>query len=228
MARAQTTYFQAHFFEFLRQLALHNDRAWFAENKSRFEADVQAPALRFIAEAGPRLRSLFPHLIVDPRPFGGSLARIYRDTRFSRDKRPYYTHVGIHFWHGAAGKAKFHLPGFFLHIDPNETVVYSGVWRPEAATLKAIRDRVADRPAEWKKVTRSPIELYGESLKRPPSGYDAAHPRIEDLKRKDFVGRVAFARGQVGGPEFLPAFLKACRTMDPLNRFLADALQVGW
>jgi len=228
MAGSKTASFPPPFFAFLCELSQNNDRAWFAENKSRFEAEVQARALRFIAQAGPGLRSLSPHLTVDPKPFGGSLARIYRDTRFSRDKRPYYTHVGIHFWHGAAGKARFGLPGFFLHIDPDLTVAYAGVWRPEAAALKAIRDRVADRPGEWRKATSNPIELFGKSLKRPPSGYPADHPLIEDLKRKDFVARVAFARGQVRGPRFTPAFLKACRTMDPLNRFLAHALQVGW
>ena len=228
MAKGAPGYFTNDLFEFLTDLKEHNDRAWFAKNKTRYEAAVQTPALRFIGDAGLKLRSLSPHIVAEPKPFGGSLYRIYRDTRFSRDKSPYHTHVGIHFSHDAAGKEKVHLPGYFLHLDPEACVAYSGVWRPDGPALKAIRDAIVARPQDWKRATRTPVGLYGESLKRPPPGYDPGHPLIEDLKRKDFVGKVSFRPSKVAGPGFLGEFLGACRAMAPLNAFLAKALRVPW
>src|SRR6185369_3813459 len=100
-------------FAFLRELRDHNDREWFAANKQRYEKVVRDPALQFIAGFGPRLHKISPHLVADPRPVGGSMFRIYRDTRFSRDKSPYKTHLGIHFFHEKA-KAAASVPGFYL------------------------------------------------------------------------------------------------------------------
>jgi uncharacterized protein (TIGR02453 family) len=90
-------YFTPELFQFLRQLKRNNDRAWFAKNKNRYIDDVQEPVLQFVADVGAGLRKLSPHLLADPRPSGGSMTRIYRDTRFSKDKAPYKTMVGIRF-----------------------------------------------------------------------------------------------------------------------------------
>ena len=98
-----TPFFCPELFDFLRQLKRHNNRDWFAKNKQRYEEAVRDPALMFISSFGPHLRKLSPHFVADPRPTRGSLFRIYRDTRFSADKHPYKTHVGIHFSH-ASGK----------------------------------------------------------------------------------------------------------------------------
>src|SRR5438046_6848292 len=110
----------AHFdkatFTFLRELKTHNDRDWFAANKARYLATVQGPALRFIADFAPRLAKITQRLVADPRPVGGSLMRIYRDTRFSKDKAPLKTNVGIQFRH-EAGK-DVHAPGIYLHLEP--------------------------------------------------------------------------------------------------------------
>jgi len=228
VARAHGAAFPEEALQFLAELRMHNDREWFAQNKARFEADVQAPAVAFIAQAGAKLRKLSPHVVADAKPFGGSLSRIYRDTRFSKDKSPYHTHLGIHFSHDAMGSNDAHLPGFFLHLEPGESAAYSGVWRPEPAALKAIRDAIVAKPAEWKKVTKKPVEPYGEALKRPPPGYDPSHPLIEDLKRKDFVGMISLTSKQLEGPNFTDAFVGACRAMDPLNSFLAKAMGVPW
>ncbi len=156
------------------------------------------------------------------------MMRIYRDVRFSKDKSPYRTTVGIHFSHrGTMGKAQ-HLPGLFLHLESGGSAAYSGVWQPDAPTLKRIRDRIVDEPEAWKKVARGKIHLEGDSLKRPPPGYEPDHPFIQDLVRKDFVVSVGFRDAQVTSPEFLDTFLDAGRTMDPLNRFLADAIELPW
>lgn len=97
-------------FGFLRELKKNNDRKWFQANKARYEEVVQGPAVRFIRDATVRLQKISPHHVGDPRPFGGSMTRIYRDIRFSPDKSPYKTHIGIHFWHAKMPKGG-HSPG---------------------------------------------------------------------------------------------------------------------
>src|SRR5262249_24725406 len=105
-------------FAFLRELRAHNDRAWFAANRDRYHDAVRAPLLQLIADVAPRLREISPAFVADPRPAGGSLFRIHRDTRFSRDKAPYKTNAGVQFRHAAARDA--HAPGFYLHLEPGE------------------------------------------------------------------------------------------------------------
>lgn len=221
-------YFTEETFRFFNDLAQHNDRDWFAKNKAQYEEVVQEPAVRFVADAAPKLRAIAPHVVGVPKAFGGSLTRIYRDTRFSKDKRPYQNFIGIHFWHDRSKKAEPGLPGFYFHIDAKEAGAYSGVWRPEGPALKAIRDSIVAHPADWKKATKAPVKLYGDSLKRPPPGYDADHPLIEDLKRKDFVGALEFTKAQVTGKEFLKHFVDAAKKIDLLNRFVAKAIKVPW
>src|SRR4051812_48476114 len=101
-APESTREFDPEFFDFLIELAANNDRDWFAAHKERYETQVLEPALAFIEHSGPRLSETTPPLRADPRRNGGSLFRIYRDTRFSRDKTPYKTHTGMHFRHVAA------------------------------------------------------------------------------------------------------------------------------
>src|SRR5919197_1365911 len=111
-------HFTPELFQFLRQLKRNNDRDWFAKNKQRYIDDVQQPVLDFVSDVGAGLRKLSKNLVADPRPSGGSMFRIYRDTRFSKDKSPYKTAVGIHFRHERAQDA--HAPGYYLHIGPEE------------------------------------------------------------------------------------------------------------
>jgi len=224
---AKGGYFSSEFFAFLSELERNNNREWFQANKARFDEQVMAPSVRFVAEAGSKLKAISPHITADPKPFGGSISRIYRDTRFAKDKRPYHTHIGIHFSHDQMGKDE-HLPGYFVHLEPRECGVYSGVWHPEGASLDGIRNAIMKKPADWKKATKAPVALWGESLKRPPAGIAADHPMVEDLKRKDFIGSVTMTRAQVTGPKFMDDFVAACKKMDPLNGFLATAMGVPW
>jgi len=94
---------EAHFgpglFKFLTELKRNNKRVWFQANKHRYQEQVRDPAQRFILDFSPMLKKISPHFIADPRPIGGSLFRIYRDTRFTKDKSPYKTHTGLHFRH---------------------------------------------------------------------------------------------------------------------------------
>lgn len=221
-------YFTPDFFEFLGDLARNNDREWFVKNKARYEKAVQGPALRFIQDLGPQLQKISRHLVADPKPFGGSLMRIYRDVRFSKDKSPYRTTVGIHFPHAYGKKLGEHTPGLYLHLESGESFAGSGVWHPSPAILKRIRDSIVERPDDWKAVLRARPHLEGESLKRPPPGYDPNHPFIMDLLRKDFISLVPFRDSEVTGDDFPERFLEAGRSMDPLNRFLANAMELPW
>ncbi len=216
-----SAFFQPELFEFLRQLKRHNAREWFAKNKARYEQVVRDPALRFIAEFQSPLSRISLHFVADPRPTRGSLFRIYRDTRFAADKRPFKTHVGMHFSH-ATGKDA-HAPVFYLHLEPKACFAAAGVWHPDNRVLTRIRTAIVREPEQWAKATRK-LELEGDSLTRPPRGYDPEHPFIEDLKRKDFVASVALDDAQVCSRRFMRDFAAACRTMVPLVEFTTKAL----
>jgi uncharacterized protein (TIGR02453 family) len=217
----ETAFFRPELFAFLRQLKRHNNRDWFAKNKQRYEEVVRDPALTFISNFAPQLQKLSPHFVADPRPTRGSLFRIYRDTRFSHDKRPFKTHVGIHFSH-ASGKDA-HAPVFYLHLEPENPFAAAGVWHPDSNALTKIRTAIVAEPERWAKVRRK-LELEGDSLKRPPRGFDPNHRFIADIKQKDFVASVGFTEAQVCGPKFMRDFATACRTMLPLVEFTTRAL----
>jgi uncharacterized protein (TIGR02453 family) len=216
-----TAFFSPELFDFLRQLKRHNNRDWFAKNKPRYEETVQDRALMFISSFGPHLHKLCPHFVADARPSRGSLFRIYRDTRFSPDKRPYKTHVGIHFSHVSGKDA--HAPVFYLHLEPDNCFAAAGVWHPDSGALTKIRTAIVAKPDQWAKV-RSKLELEGDTLMRPPRGFEPNHRFIEDIKRKDFVASAGLTEAQVCSPKFMRDFVSACRTMLPLVEFTTRAL----
>lgn len=220
------TYFTAALFEFLVQLKAHNSRDWFGKNTDRFEADVRDPMLQFIADLGPRLRRISPHLTADARPVGGSMFRIYRDIRFSRDKSPYKTHIGAHFSHVRAGR-DVHAPGFYLHLEPGRSAGGGGLWHPDGSTLAKIRSRIVARAGDWGSL-RKDIEVEGEALKRVPPGYDPGHPHAADLKLKDLYVMESFSDREVTGRDFMDRYIDVCRRTSPLMRFLTAALDLPW
>ncbi len=220
-------YFTPRTLAFLRELRENNDREWFAANKQRYERDVRDPTLRFISDFGPRLAKIAPRLVADPRPSGGSMFRIYRDTRFSGDKSPYKTHVGIHFFHEKA-KAAASVPGFYLHIAPGESFAAGGIWHPDPVSLAKVREAIAAGSPAWKAIKRSKLPVEGGSLKRPPRGFAADHPFIDDLKRTDFVASVPLDERALCSENFLSAFGAACRKMNLLVKFVAQSLALPW
>ena len=222
-----TKYFSPALFRFLKELAAHNTRDWFNANKSRYEDDLKAPALQFVVDFSPHLRRISPHFRADPRPSGGSLFRIYRDVRFSRDKSPYKTHAGLHFRHEAGKDA--YTPGFYLHLEPRKSFIGMGLWHPDNPTLKKIRDRVANDPAAWKKAVGGKkftehFTVQGESLKRPPKGYDPDHPLMEVLKLKDFTCYAPLTQQQITSAGFMEEFAELCEIGSPLVKFICEAL----
>ena len=225
------SYFAPRTFAFLTELAVNNEREWFRVNKSRYEDDVKAPALRFIADFAEPLQEISPHFRADPRAVGGSLYRIYRDTRFSRDKTPYKTSVGVHFRH-EAGKGA-HAPGFYLHAEPGNCFVGCGIWRPAGLALRQIREAIDEDPDGWMLASRDPgltaaFELSGDSLVRAPKGFSVDHPQIEDLRRKDFIAVTRIGESDVVSDNLLDLFTQLCRSAAPLQRWLCGAIGVAY
>ncbi len=218
---SQVQYFSPELFDFLRRLKRNNRREWFAKYKPQYQQNIVEPALRFIGDFAADLAKLSPHFVADARPTRGSLFRIYRDTRFSHDKRPYKTHIGIHFHHSSGKDA--HAPVFYLHLEPDGCFAAAGIWHPDNAALTRVRTAIVKDPERWAAV-RKKLQLEGDSLARAPRGFDASHRFVEDLKRKDFIASVAFGEQQICGPKFMREFAAACRKMSPLVEFTTKAL----
>jgi uncharacterized protein (TIGR02453 family) len=219
--------FSPELFAFLRELARNNNREWFAANKPRYVAEVQEPALAFVEDVGLRLPEVSRHFVADPRTTGGSVFRIYRDVRFSKDKSPYKTHVGIQFRHERARDV--HAPGYYLHLEPGTVFLAYGVWHPDRDTLHAIRTAIAAKPSRWRAIVEQPaFRLGGEALKRPPAGFDPDHPLIADIKRKDFIAIADLSEAEVTASEFLSRFLDLCGESAEFMRFLCGAARVSF
>jgi len=212
-------------FRFLDELGRHNDRVWFNANKERYLAQVRDPLLALVTAVAPKLRAISPQVVADTRPSGGSLLRIYRDTRFARDKKPYKTNAGLYFGH-AAGK-DIHAPGYYLHLEPGQVFMAAGIWHPDGDSLRAIRGAIINDPRGWKRAKRRGLH-GGDPLKRPPRGFDPEHPLIEDLKRTSFTVGVEFTERQACAPDFPVRFVGACRREVPLMRFLAKAVGLSF
>jgi uncharacterized protein (TIGR02453 family) len=218
-------------FAFLRELRAHNDRAWFAAHRDRYDDHVRAPLLQLIADFAPRLRELSPAFVADPRPAGGSLFRIHRDTRFSRDKTPYKTNAGVQFRHAAGRDA--HAPGFYLHLEPGQVFAAAGLWRPGQAEVGRVRDAIVARPDVWGRLVCAPaldpaLSQAGERLLRPPRGYDPRHPFVDDLRRTDYLVTASFTEAEACRPDFLERYARTCRAAAPFVRFLTEAIGLPW
>lgn len=213
-------------FGFLRELADHNDRAWFEANKERYRRDVQAPALAWIAAMAAPLAALSPHLTVSPKAQGGSLFRIYRDTRFSADKTPYKTHTGMQFRHDHT-VGDVHGPGLYVHLEPGACGLGAGLWQPPTPVLARIRAAIdADRDG-WRSVAPTGGWTWMEgSNQRVPRGYPADHPFAVDLKRTTFAVWMPLADDAVTDPGFANDAVARFTATAPLLRWLCAAVEL--
>jgi uncharacterized protein (TIGR02453 family) len=214
-------YFTPELFRFLTRLKRNNNRDWFQARKDEYEMTVRDPALRFITNFAMPLYEITPYLVADPRSSRGSLFRIYRDTRFSSDKKPYKTHLAMRFSH--RGK-DVHSPGFYLHIEPGGSFAASGLWHPEAPTLLKVRTAIVERADEWRPIRKMLNWDDAGRLSRAPRGFPCDHEFVEDLKLRDLGTAIEFSDEQVCSPRFMATFGAACRKMSPIPKFLSGAL----
>jgi uncharacterized protein (TIGR02453 family) len=222
-------YFSKASFRFLRALARNNNRIWFHAHQDDYERHVREPFLQLIADLQAPLRKISPHMRADPRKVGGSLFRIYRDTRFANDKTPYKPWAGARLFHER--RREVAAPSFYLHIAPNDCFAGGGIWHPEPQTLQCMRDFIVDNPATWKRATRSKsfrehFSFWGEGLTRPPRGYDAQHELIEDLKRKSFAAGAEFTEALACSSELLPTAIATFKRITPMIDYLCAALDL--
>ncbi len=219
--------FPKDFFAFYKALKKNNNRDWFNANKERYHEVVVKPMCEYISSMASHLEAISPHYSADPRPHGGSMFRIYRDTRFSNDKTPYKTHAACHFRHRAGRDA--HAPGFYLHIDTDAISIGGGIWLPPARQLGLIREFIADNPSAWAELIRSPEVsamggVQGDSLQRPPRGFAVDARHVEDLKRKSFYLMAGAGKELALGPELVTESARIFRVAARLNHFISDAL----
>ena len=223
------SYFTPATFRFLRSLDRHNNREWFHAHKADYERHVREPFLQLITDLQEPLAKISAHYLADPRKNGGSLFRVYRDTRYSHNKLPYKPWQGARFAHER--RREIEAPSFYLHIQPGDCFAGGGMWHPEPDALKHIREFLVDNPAAWKRATQSKpfrenLQLGGESLVRAPRGYDLAHELLDDLKRKDFVATTRFDEALACSSELLPWTVATFKRVAPLVDYLCAAQEL--
>lgn len=221
--------FKPAFFSFFRELAKNNNRPWFLENKPRYQQQVVVPMLAFIEAMQGPLSQLAPHYRAIPKLMGGSMFRIYRDARFSNDKRPYKEHAAFHFRHEQGKDA--HAPGYYLHLEPGRVFFGGGIWVPPAPKLTAIRDTIMDSPRAWAKVKNDPKivgygGIQGKGLKTAPRGIDKDHPQIEDLRRKSFFVMNEVRPALAGKADFVDLVADTYQDCEPMMGFICHALEI--
>ncbi|MBV9903343.1 MAG: DUF2461 domain-containing protein [Alphaproteobacteria bacterium] len=213
------------FFAFFKELKQNNDRAWFEDNKQRFRDSVQAPLSAFIEDMRAPLAKISKQFVADPRPNGGSMFRIYRDVRFSKDKRPYKEHAGVQFRHAMA--KDIHAPSFYMHFGDGEVFYGGGMYMPDPPALGKIRDAIVKSPAKWKaiKADKAFVKMFGplgtdHTLAKAPRGYDPEHPLIGDIKLKSFFAIHDANAKEAQSPKFPNDVAAAFKAATPLMKFL--------
>lgn len=217
--------FSAKTLSFLRSLKRNNDREWFRSRKDQYERHVRGPMVEIVERLAVDFRTVAPELIASPKH---SLFRIYRDTRFSSDKKPLKTHA-------AAVFRPKHLPkpqgaGLYFEIAAGWVWIGGGMWRPEAPELIRLREHIAETWPEIRDITRTRAfrtrfeELSGETMTRVPRGYPAGHPAAAFLKHRQFYGGAEFPASLACSRNFYPTLLATFKALMPLVRFLNEPL----
>ena len=223
--------FSAATFKFLRELKVNNNRDWFLENKPRYRQDVVEPALAFVTDFGRRLNGVHSDIIYDTRTNGaGSLFRIYRDTRFSKDKTPYKTHLGVFFWLGIV-PVKMANPGIYVHLDSEGAQLHSGLYRFEPERMKIYRDVLSGEKtaADLHKILaglkKKGFVVQGEQYKRVPPGFDKTSDYADLARYKGlYVSAPSFKKNLVTTPKLLNECMKYARQVAKFNNWFANNL----
>jgi uncharacterized protein (TIGR02453 family) len=213
---------------FLRNLARHNDREWFAPRKAVFEAELKEPMLAIIRKVTDAMTDFAPEFV---RPAEKCIFRIYRDTRFSANKLPYKTHVAA--WWSHQGLEKTSGAGYYFHIGAKEVVVAAGAYMPEKDQLAAIRHWLLDHHAEFRKLLQKPAvrkafsEFEGNALMRPPKGFPCEHPGMDLIRCRQWGLAASLPATEALKPNFAATLIRyfkiAAPVVDALNTPIAAA-----
>ncbi|MCC8363415.1 DUF2461 domain-containing protein [Lysobacter sp. A6] len=225
-----STYFTEASFKFLRGLARHNEREWFLAHKADYETHVRAPFQRLLTDLQPALAEVSEHYRADPKPVGGSMFRIQRDTRFANDKTPYKTWQGARLSH-ARGK-QVEAPLFYLHLQPGKCFVGAGLWHSPSPVQRQVRQFIVDNPSGWKAAAhgtafRKRFDLDdSEMLVRVPKGYPDDFPFRDDLRRRNFVAERAIDDATMLGPRLKQELAKDLAGLAPFVDYLCASLDL--
>ncbi len=214
--------------DFLHELAQNNDRTWFEANKHRYSEGVIANVPAFVEALGSRLQTeISQGIIYDTRTNGaGSMMRIYRDTRFSKDKTPYKTNIAFAFWEGP--RKKMENPSFGFQFGTFGAGLYGGLWQFEKNFLQAYREAVVDDVTGLQLVqaiervrAAGNYTIGADLYKRLPRGYDEESPRAQFLKYKGLhASSPQFDIEIVSKPELVDVCLEHCKNMAPIQQWL--------
>src|SRR6202167_1159932 len=202
---------------FLRNLAKHNDREWFAPRKPQFEGELKEPMIAIVRRITDAMTGFAPNHV---RPAEKSLFRIYRDTRFSHDKRPYKTHVAA--WWSHQGFEKTSCAGYYFQVSPKGVVIAAGAYMPEKEQLAAIRHWLLDHHEEFRKALNRPAVrkgftvFDGEALTRPPKGFPCEHPAMDLIKCKQWALRTELPVEAALEPNFAQTVIKHFKLLAPV------------
>jgi len=208
---------------FLRGLERNNKREWFHPRKHIYEEHVRAPLETLVNAINAGFAEFAPRYVT---PVKKAVFRIYRDTRFSKDKRPYKTHIAATFYLQNLSKAAG--PCFYFHFTPKELLVFAGVYMPEREELLAIRNLLAERHQEFGQLLRGSAlrkfmgELQGEQLSRVPKGFDADHPAEALIRHKQWFLESTLNGSVVSSPRMLPEITNRFRAAMPMIEFLSQ------
>jgi uncharacterized protein (TIGR02453 family) len=214
---------------FLRALARNNDRQWFRAHKDEYQTHVREPMLAVIEQLAVDLRAFAPELTADPRR---SIYRVYRDTRFSEDKSPLKTNIAAVF--PPRDGERHQSAGLYLEIAPKYVWIGGGLYAPDSAALRRVREHIAANLTAFRSIVTSPEfrkqcgTLEGERLQRVPRGFPQDHPAAEFLVYKQWLAMKELPPAFACSPRFYRGTLDVFRAIAPLVRFLNDGLRGGF
>lgn len=222
-------YFTDRSFRFLRSLARNNERAWFNAHRSDYETHVRAPFQRLLVDLQPALAGVSPHFRADPRNVGGSLYRIQRDVRRYADKAPYKSWQGAELFYERRHTA---APSFFVHLQDDASFVGAGLWYPEPATMRRVRQFIVDNPNGWRVAAHGSafLERFAlddrEMLVRGPRGFPLDSEFADDLRRKNLLAIRRVDNAGMTAEDLLGQIERDLETLTPFVDYLCAALDL--
>ena len=209
---------------FFRGLARNNRREWFLPRKPFFEEKVKEPMGQLVDALNLALQEFAPEYQTDPDK---AIFRIYRDVRFSKDKKPYKEHIAATFHR--RGTTSHGQAGYYVAISHKQVAVGGGVYAPEPSQLLAIRERIAERHEEFrhilaaKSVRKLLGNLEGDQLSRVPRGFPAEHPAADLLRYKYYILYKELPPNLTTSPKLYKEIVERLRVMVPFLRFLTES-----